>query len=108
MAVVTRFDVFLVNMDERPSRDAKNTRPAVIVSPDEVNNNLDSVIVAPVASTRAKYPTRVSVDFLGSERHVILDQIRSIDKVRLVKKIGALDAGSRKMVAARLLELFAE
>ena len=108
MAVVNRFDVFLVNMDERPGRDAKNTRPALIVSPDELNNNLASVIIAPIATIRAKYPTRVSVDFLGSERHVVLDQVRSIDKVRLVKKIGALDSGSQKMVVARLQEIFAE
>ena len=108
MALVNRFDVFLVNMDERPSRDAKNTRPAVIVSPDELNRNIESVIIAPIATTRAKYPTRVSVDFLGSERYVILDQIRSIDKVRLVKKIGSLDSESQKMVVARLMELFAE
>ena len=108
MALVNRFDVFLVNMDERPSRDPKNTRPALIVSPDELNRNIESVIIAPIATTRAKYPTRVSVDFLGSERHVILDQIRAIDKVRLVKKIGALDSESQKMVVARLMELFAE
>jgi mRNA interferase MazF len=108
MALVGRFDVFLVNMDESPGRDPKNTRPAVIVSPDELNNNLESVIIAPMATTHAKYPTRVSVDFLGSERHVILDQIRSIDKVRLVKKIGGLDPDSQKMIVARLIELFAE
>ena len=107
MAVVNRFDVFLVNMDERPARDAKNTRPAVIVSPDELNGNLESVIIAPIATIRAEYPTRVSVNFLGSDRHVILDQIRSVDKVRLVKKIGALDSESQKMVVARLIELFA-
>jgi mRNA interferase MazF len=108
MALVNRFDVFLVNMDERPGRDAKNTRPAVIVSPDELNRNLESVIIAPIATIRAAYPTRVSVGFLGSERHVILDQIRSIDKVRLVKKIGGLDPDAQKMVVARLTELFAE
>ena len=108
MALVSRFDVYLVNMDERPGRDAKNTRPAVIVSPDELNRNIESVIIAPIATTRAKYPTRVSVDFLGSERYVILDQIRSVDKVRLVKKIGSLDSESQKMVVGRLMELFAE
>jgi mRNA interferase MazF len=108
MAVVNRFDVFLVNMDERPARDAKNTRPAVIVSPDEMNRNIESVIIAPLATTRARYPTRVSVDFLGSERHVILDQIRSIDKIRLVKKIGTLDSEAQKTIIARLTELFAE
>ena len=90
MAMVKRFDVFLVNLDSSPSGDAKNTRPGVVISPDEVNRNLDHVLIAPIASTNAKYPTRVAVDFLNSERFVILDQIRTVDKARLVKKIGEI------------------
>ncbi|HMJ08225.1 MAG TPA: type II toxin-antitoxin system PemK/MazF family toxin, partial [Pyrinomonadaceae bacterium] len=64
--------------------------------------------IAPLSSTRLKYPTRVPVDFLNSERFVVLDQIRTVDKSRLVKKIGEIDAALRKSILAKLEELFAE
>lgn len=106
--MVNRFDVYLINLDAVPSGDAKNTRPAVVISPDETNRNLNHVIIAPLSSTRAKYPTRVAVDFLNSERFVVLDQLRTVDKNRLVKKIGSVDKQAQKHVVAKLLELFAE
>ena len=106
--MVNRFDVFLINLDSAPSADPKNTRPGVVVSPDEVNRNLDHVIVAPLASTNARYPTRVAVDFLNSERLVILDQIRTVDKSRLVKKIGEIGGASQDVILDRIGELFAK
>lgn len=108
MAVVNRFDVYLINLDSSPSADPKNTRPGVIVSPDELNRNVEHVIVAPLASTNARYPTRVAVDFLNSERLVILDQIRTVDKARLVKKIGEIVGPSQDVILDRLGELFAK
>ena len=105
--MVNRFDVYLINLDERPSPDAKNTRPAVVISPDELNGNISSVIVAPVASTNANYPTRVPVDFLNSPRFVILDQMQTVDKRRLFKKIGGLEKEAQLAITERLLELFA-
>ncbi len=106
--MVSRFDVFLINLDDQPSNDPKNTRPAAVISPDELNRHVDTVIIAPLASTNAAYPTRIEVDFLGASRFVILDQIRTVDKDRLVKKIGELDKPSRRAVIDRLEELFAE
>ena len=106
--MVNRFDVYLVNLDAAPSGDAKNTRPAVVVSPDEMNRNVDHVIIAPIASTNARYPTRVPVEFLNSERFVILDQLRTVDKVRLVKKIGEVGDAARDLVIDRLGEMFAK
>lgn len=106
--MVKRFEVYLVNLDPQPSKDAKNTRPAVIVSPDELNRNVASVIIAPLSSTNAAYPTRIAVSFLNSERFVVLDQIRTVDKTRLVKKIGAIDNAAQRNVLDRLQELFAE
>ena len=108
MAVVSRFEVYLINLDPLASGDPRNTRPAVVISPDELNRNIDTVIIAPLASTKAKYPTRVPVDFLNSERFVILDQLRTVEKARLVKKIGALDASASTAILARIAELFAE
>ena len=106
--MVNRFDVFLVNLDAAPSGDAKNTRPGVVVSPDEMNRNVDHVIIAPLASTKARYPTRVAVEFLNGERMVILDQIRTVDKNRLVKKVGEIGESSREDVLDRLGEMFAK
>lgn len=108
MAMVSRFGVYLVNLDLEISRDPKNTRPCVVISPDEVNRNLQSVIIAPLASTNTKYPTRVPVEFLNGTRHVILDQIRTVDRTRLVKKIGEIDEAFRRSIIERLQELFAE
>ncbi len=106
--MVNRFDVYLVNLDERQSKDPKNTRPGVVISPDELNRNVDTVIIAPLASTNARYPTRVSISFLNAERHVILDQLRTVEKGRLVKKIGEVDPAARGSITSRLQELFAE
>lgn len=106
--MVNRFDVYLINLDERPSKDPKNTRPAVIISPDELNRNVESVIIAPLASTNALYPTRVAVTFLNNERFVVLDQLRTVDKARLAKKIGSIDANGKRETLKVLSELFAE
>jgi mRNA interferase MazF len=108
MAVVNRFDVYLINLDPAPSDSAKNTRPGVVVSPDEVNRNVGHVLIAPLGTTKTKYPTRVPVDFLNSERSVILDQLRTVDKTRLVKKIGEIGEASRDVILERLGELFAK
>ena len=106
--MVNRFDVFLVNLDRDLSTDAKNTRPCVVISPNEMNHHIQNVIIAPLSSTNAKYPTRVTVNFFNSERSVILDQIRAVDKIRLVKKIGEIDKVAQKETLERLCELFAE
>lgn len=106
--MVNRFDVYLVNLDAEPSKDAKNTRPCVVISPDEMNRNITNVIIAPLSTATAKYPTRISVNFLNNERMIVLDQIRTVDKVRLVKKIGEIEKGVQKETLERLQELFAE
>jgi len=106
--MVSRFEVHLVNLDPEVTHDPKNTRPCVVISPDEVNHNLASVIIAPLASTNTEYPTRVPVNFLNGARFVILDQIRTVDRARLVKKIGEIDEAFRPLIVERLQELFAE
>jgi len=106
--MVSRFEVYLVNLDHQISPDPKNTRPCIVISPDEVNRNLTSVIIAPLASTNTEYPTRVPVEFLNGTRHVILDQIRTVDRARLVKKVGEIDEAFRPSIVERLQELFAE
>ncbi len=106
--MVNRFDVYLAGLDAVPTRDAKNTRPCVIISPNEMNAHLANVIIAPLSSATAKYPTRIAVNFLNNERMIVLDQIRTVDKERLVKKIGEIDNAARKNILDRLGEIFAE
>lgn len=107
--MVKRFEVYLVNLDERPSNDPKQSRPAVIISPDEMNKHLSHVMIAPIATlTEGKFPTRVTAELLNSDRSIVLDQIRTVDKIRLVKKIGEISRGPRKTVLACLQEMFAE
>jgi mRNA interferase MazF len=106
--MVNRFDVFLVNLDPEPSSDAKNTRPCVVISPDEINHNVQNVIIAPLSSPSNSYPTRIPVDFLNNKRSVVLDQIRTVDKIRLVKKIGEIDTSERTAILKCLTEMFSE
>ncbi|MEP6847248.1 MAG: type II toxin-antitoxin system PemK/MazF family toxin [Acidobacteriota bacterium] len=106
--MVNRFDVFLVNLDDDISNDPKNTRPCVVISPDEMNRNIGHVIIAPLSSPAARYPTRVPVNFLNSDRLIVLDQIRTIDKNRLVKKIGEIEKVKQTETLDRLHEIFAQ
>lgn len=105
--MVNRFDVYLINLDDHPSDDPKNTRPAVVISPDELNRNVETALIAPLSATRAPYPTRVPVNFLNETRFVILDQIQAVDRDRLVKKIGEIEQASRLSITEKLQELFA-
>ena len=106
--MVDRFDVYLVNLDPEPSKNAKNTRPCVVISPDEMNRNIATVIIAPLSAASERYPTRIPIKFLNSERMVVLDQIRTVDRTRLVKSIGSVDLSERKPILDCLAEMFAE
>lgn len=106
--MVNRFDVYLVNLDAEISKDAKNTRPCVVISPNEMNHNIKNVIIAPLSTVSTKYPTRIAVSFLNNERSIVLDQIRTVDFVRLVKKIGEIDRSDGTAILDRLTELFSE
>jgi mRNA interferase MazF len=82
-----RFDVYLVNLDPTVGSEIKKTRPCVIVSPNEMNNHISTIIVAPLTSKLRNYPTRVPCRVEGKQGQIVLDQIRTVDKSRLVKKI---------------------
>ena len=108
MVLVKRFEIYLVNLDAEPSRDAKNTRLCVVVSPDELNNHLSTVIIAPISSTRKRYPTYVPALVINSERSIVLNQLRSVDTVRLVKRIGEVDENVKLLIVEVLQEMFAQ
>ena len=105
--VVNRFDVYLVNLDPTVGSEIKKTRPCLVVSPDEMNRFIRTVIVAPMTTKGAQYPTRVPCKFQGKQGQVVLDQIRTVDKARLVKRLGKAGAQTRAEVLSVLGEMFA-
>ena len=105
--VVARFDVFLVNLDPTVGSEIKKTRPALIISPDEMNRNIRTVIVAPMTTAGRNYPPRVLCTFEDKKGQVVLDQLRTVDKSRLVKRLGSLDEETSLTVLQTLGELFA-
>jgi mRNA interferase MazF len=88
---VQQYEVFIVNLDPTIGSEIKKTRPCVIISPDEMNKYLDTVVIAPITSQSKKYPTRVKIDLEGNDNWIVLDQIRTIDKSRLTKRIALLN-----------------
>ena len=106
--VVKRFEVYLVNLDPTLGRENQKTRPCLIISPDEMNDHISTVIVAPMTTKGKDYPTRVKCQFEGKKGQIVLDQIRTVDKIRLVKKLGKISASTRKEVLVILLDMFAE
>jgi mRNA interferase MazF len=86
-----QFDVYSVNLDPTTGSEFRKTRPGVIVSPDVMNKHLKTVIVAPLTSTLKGYPSRVHTRFKGQDGEIALDQVRAVDKTRLVKRLGKID-----------------
>ncbi len=105
--VAARFEVFLVRLDPTEGREIRKTRPCLIISPDEMNQHIDTVIIAPMTSKGRPYPTRVPVRFKGKSGQIVLDQIRTVDKSRLVKRLGKIDETTKGLVLSLLAELFA-
>ena len=106
--VVNRFDVFLVNLDPTIGSEIKKTHPCLIISPNEINHYISTVIVAPMTTKGQPYPTRVTCQFQGKEGQIVLDQIRTIDKIRLVKLLSQITTEEQKAVLDILAEIFAE
>ena len=104
---VKRFDVFLISLDPTRGHEIKKKRPCLVISPDEMNDNISTVIVAPMTSKGRSYPTRVSCTFQGVHGQIVLDQIRTVDKTRLVKKLGSISVQAKGKVMKSLAELFA-
>jgi mRNA interferase MazF len=106
--VAKRFDIFLVNLNPTIGSEIQKTRPCVIVSPDEMNRYISTVIIAPMTTRGRIYPTRVICQFQGKDGQIVLDQIRTVDKSRLVKKIGQISQEEQREVLDILAEMFAE
>src|SRR5712692_6420419 len=99
---VTRFEVYHVSLDPTVGSEIKKTRPCLVVSPDEMNRHIQTVIVAPMTTKGRPYPSRVSCKFGGKQAQIVLDQLRTVDRVRLVKLIGKVSIAAQRNVLGRL------
>ena len=105
--VVQRFDIFLVSLDPTLGSEIKKTRPCVVISPDEMNFHIRTVMVAPMTTKGRNYPSRVPCSFKNKQGQIVLDQIRTIDKQRLVKQLGRLNSKTARHVLSVLQDMFA-
>jgi mRNA interferase MazF len=105
--VIKRFDVYLANLDPTVGVEIQKTRPCLVVSPDEMNRHVRTVIVAPMTTKGQAYPSRVPCRFQGKVGQIVLDQIRTGDRIRLVKKLGRMDRKTSVLVLDVLQEMFA-
>ena len=102
-----RFDVFIISLNPTRGAEIKKTRPCLIISPNEMNDHISTVIVAPMTSKGRNYPSRVACKFQRTQGQIVLDQIRTVDKARLIKKLGRVSAKTQENVLAALAEMFA-
>ncbi len=105
--VVNRFEVYLVSLDPTTGREIRKSCPCLVISPNEMNQYIATVIVAPMTTKGRDYPTRVNCSFNGKDGQVVLDQIRTVDKSRLVQKLGEIDSKTNAKVLAVIAEIFA-
>ena len=89
--VINQYDIFLISLDPTIGHEIRKSRPCAIISPDEMNKYISTVIIAPMTSKSHSYPTRVPIKFMGKNGWIVLDQLRTVDKKRLIKKFGKLD-----------------
>ena len=99
-------EVWLISLDPTQGSEIQKTRPCLVVSPDEINRHLRTVVIAPMTTSERPYPTRVTVTFQNKRGQVALDQIRAVDRQRLVRKLGSVSAKTAQVVSAVLVEMF--
>lgn len=106
--VVEQYDVFLINLDPTIGHEIKKTGPCLVISPDEMNANIAMVIIAPMTTASRNYPTRVKTIFKKKSGFIILDQIRTVDKARLVKRLGKINIEAVTSVKSVIREMLVE
>lgn len=106
--VINQYEIHLVDLDPTKGHEIKNTRPCLVVSPDEMNHTIGTVIIAPMTTKSHAYPTRIELEFAGKRGWIVLDQIRTVDKGRLIKKLGTLDQGEIAQVKNTLKKMLVD
>jgi mRNA interferase MazF len=103
--VMRQYEIYLVNLDPTIGHEIQKTRPCVIVSPDEMNKHIETISIAPMTATSHKYPTRIEINLQNRKGWIVLDQIRTVDKQRLIKKIGEIDKNNVIKIKEIIMEM---
>ena len=103
-----QYSICLVNLEPTIGHEIKKTRPCVIISPDEMNQNISTIIIAPMTTKSHAYPTRIPLTFQGKKGWIVLDQIRTIDKRRIIKKLGKISTNKVTEVKNVINEMLVE
>lgn len=106
--VVNQYDVFLIDLDPTKGHEIQKTRPCLVISPDEMNHSISTIIIAPMTTKSHPYPTRIEIHFKNKTGWIVLDQIRTIDKTRLVKKMGKIEKEQIRKVKDVLKEMLVD
>ena len=106
VTAVKRFEVWLVSLNPTKGSEIQKTRPCLVISPNEINNWLRTVIIAPMTTSERSYPSRVALKFQGKSGQVALDQLRTVDKLRLVKRLGKITPKVEEKISQTLVEMF--
>ncbi|MFZ3090034.1 MAG: type II toxin-antitoxin system PemK/MazF family toxin [Nitrospirota bacterium] len=105
---IKQYEVFLITLDPTIGHELQKTRPCVVISPDEMNKNIQTVIIAPMTTKSHDYPTRVKLTFQGKNGWIVVDQIRTVDKKRLVKRLGKINETTIKKIKTVIVEMFVD
>ncbi len=105
---MNQYDIVLVNLDPTIGSEIQKTRPCVIVSPNEINHNLQTIVISPMTTTSRRYPTRIEVKHNGKTGWIAIDQVRTIDKIRIIKTLGALTESEIQEVKSVIKETFVD
>jgi len=106
--VIKQYDVFLISLDPTIGHEIKKSRPCVIISPDEMNKHIETVIIAPMTTKSYDYPTRVSLKFQNKRCWIVLDQIRTVDKRRLIKCLGNVEKQTIHRIKSVIKEMLVD
>jgi mRNA interferase MazF len=106
--VIRQYEVYLITLDPTIGHELKKARPCVIISPDEMNKNISTVIIAPLTTQSHFYPTRIPLKFTGKEAWIVLDQLRTVDRKRLVRKLGKIDQKTINQVKSIIKEMLVD
>ena len=106
--VISQYEVYLISLDSTIGHEIKKVRPCVIISPDEMNKNISTVIIAPMTTQSHFYPTRIPLKFTGKEAWIVLDQLRTVDRKRLIEKLGKIDQKTINQVKSIIKEMLVD
>ena len=106
--VINQYNIYLVNLDPTIGHEIKKTRPCLVISPNEMNHNIDTIIIAPMTTKSHAYPTRISVKFDSKKGWIVLDQLRTVDKIRLIKQLGKITKKETSEVKRVLKEMLVD